>query len=80
MVTLLVLLFVVRGSDGGRWLDWVLAGFAVGLSFQVYPAARLAPVVSVCYLVHRAIRDRCFLLERWRGIGSFGARPLRNDR
>ena len=67
-VTLLVLLFVVRGSDLGRWLDWVLAGFGMALCIEVYYAARIAPALAVLYVVHRAIRERGFLAARWRGL------------
>src|SRR5262249_48283771 len=58
LVTLAALYFMVRGIQDRRVLDWILCGFALGLSVEVYYAARLAPVIVVTYLAYRAVTDR----------------------
>jgi 4-amino-4-deoxy-L-arabinose transferase-like glycosyltransferase len=66
--TLLVLVFVVRGIQERRALDWLLAGFAVGLCVNVYYAARLTPVLAALYLLHRIVFERNFLRTHWDGM------------
>src|SRR5262249_21755943 len=58
LVTLAALYFMMRGIQDRRVLDWILCGFALGLSVEVYYAARLAPVIVVTYLAYRAVTDR----------------------
>jgi 4-amino-4-deoxy-L-arabinose transferase-like glycosyltransferase len=55
---LLLLFFLVRGVQRQRAADFLLAGLAAGLCFEVYWSARLTPVLAVLYLAHRAIVDR----------------------
>ena len=43
LATLLVLYFLLRAFDSRRALDYLLCGLSVGLCFEVYYAARLAP-------------------------------------
>src|SRR5579859_8155621 len=72
---LLTLYFLVRGVQDQRILDWVVCGFALGLSIDVYYAARLAPVVVVTYLAFRALTERPFIRTYMRGMLAmvFGA-------
>jgi 4-amino-4-deoxy-L-arabinose transferase-like glycosyltransferase len=62
VATLLVLLFLMRGLDSRRLLDFVLCGFALGLCFEVYWAARLAPILVGLCLAYRFLVDR----QPWR--------------
>jgi 4-amino-4-deoxy-L-arabinose transferase-like glycosyltransferase len=57
LATLLALYFLVRGVQDRRLLDWLLCGFAVGLSVEVYYAARLAPLLVAVYLGYRAASE-----------------------
>ncbi|HLZ29314.1 MAG TPA: glycosyltransferase family 39 protein [Chloroflexota bacterium] len=68
VATLLTLYFLVRGIQDRRLLDWVLCGFAIGLSVEVYYAARLAPVVVAIYLGYRALTERGFLRSHAGGV------------
>jgi hypothetical protein len=52
---LLVLYFLTRALDSGRWLDFLLAGYACGLCLTVYYAARLFPVLAAGYLLAHAM-------------------------
>jgi uncharacterized membrane protein len=72
---LLALYFLVRSVQDRRVVDWVLCGFAIGLCFEVYFAARLAPVVVAAYLVYRTATERGFLSTHARGLFAlaFGA-------
>ena len=58
---LLVVLFMLRALDGGRELDFVLAGIALGGCLVVYYAGREAYVIVAAYLLYRLLRDRGFL-------------------
>ena len=68
LATLLALYFLERGLQEERTLDWVLCGFALGFSIEVYYAARLAPVIVALYLGYRAVRRRDFLQTHARGL------------
>jgi len=71
--TLLVLYFLVRAGAGRRLLDWLLCGFSLGLSIDVYYAARLAPVIVVVYLGYRALRERgAFVRAHAAGLLALG--------
>ena len=58
---LLAAYLLVRGLQDRSVLALVLAGFAVGASFELYYGARLAPVLLGVYLTYRAIFERDFL-------------------
>lgn len=64
LVTLVALYFLVRAVDQGRILDWLLCGFAIAVSLEVYYGARLAPVLVAIYLGFRVLTDRRFLRRR----------------
>jgi len=66
--TLLLFVLLLRGIDGGRRVDFLLAGFAIGLCFSVYYAARAAPVIAGLYVLHRITTERGFLQRRWQGL------------
>jgi len=57
----LVAYLLLRGLDGGRPRDFVLAGLALGLSQYTYLAARLIPAVVFLFLLHQAVTVRGFL-------------------
>src|SRR5581483_8336096 len=59
---------MLRAIDTRRAANWLLAGFAVGLGFEVYYGARIAPVIGAVYLVHQAVRDRAFFTKHWSGV------------
>lgn len=63
--TLLVIYFVMRGLESRRAVDFVVAGLAVGFCFEVYYAARLAPVIVAVYLAYRAVTERAFIRRHW---------------
>ena len=58
---LLAVLFMLRALDGGRELDFVLTGLALGACLVVYYAGREAFVIVAVYLLYRMLRDRGFL-------------------
>lgn len=53
----LALLFLYRGLDRRRLLDWVLAGGVTGLAFYFYAGARLTPIILVAVLAYLFICD-----------------------
>jgi 4-amino-4-deoxy-L-arabinose transferase-like glycosyltransferase len=57
LAVLLALYFLVRGVQDRRLADWVACGFALGLSVEVYYAARLAPVLVLVYLGYRTTME-----------------------
>ncbi|HRN68265.1 MAG TPA: glycosyltransferase family 39 protein [Promineifilum sp.] len=46
----LALLFLYRGLDRGRRLDWALSGVITGLALYFYAGARLTPLVMIAVL------------------------------
>lgn len=72
VATLLVLYFLVRGVQRRQPLDWLLAGFASGLSLNVYYAARLAPALGAAYLAHKLITERGFFRRQRANIAVLG--------
>ncbi|MBV9547403.1 MAG: glycosyltransferase family 39 protein, partial [Chloroflexi bacterium] len=58
LAILLVLYFLIRGVQDALLLDWVLCGFAIGLSFEVYYAARVAPALVLAYLGYRTATEK----------------------
>ena len=67
-VSLLLFYFLLRGLQNGQSLDYLFAGFSVGLALGVYIAARLTPLLVLLYLLHRAISERGFVRQQWRGL------------
>ena len=68
LATLLVLYFLLRAFDSRRALDYLLCGLSVGLCFEVYYAARLAPAIAGLFLIQHAFDDRGFLRREWPGL------------
>ncbi|MGH2459049.1 MAG: ArnT family glycosyltransferase [Chloroflexota bacterium] len=66
--SLLIFYFLLRALQNRQWLDYLFAGFAVGIALSVYLAARLTPVLALLYLLHRAIGEREFLGRHGRGL------------
>jgi hypothetical protein len=66
--TLLTLYFLVRGVQERRTLDWLLCGFAIGICFEVYYAARLAPVIVAVYVGYRLLTEPGFLRTHAPGL------------
>ncbi|MBI2940171.1 MAG: glycosyltransferase family 39 protein [Chloroflexi bacterium] len=66
--TLLVFYFLLRAFDTRRAVDFILAGFAMGLCVDVYYAARLAPALAGLYTLHRIVGERGFLRRQWPGL------------
>jgi 4-amino-4-deoxy-L-arabinose transferase-like glycosyltransferase len=58
LVVLSAVFFLVRAIQNRRLVDWVLCGFALGLSVEVYYAARIAPLVVVAFLAYLLTRER----------------------
>jgi 4-amino-4-deoxy-L-arabinose transferase-like glycosyltransferase len=58
---LLAAYLLVRGLQDRSVLALVLAGFALGASFELYTGARLAGVLVAVYLIYRAVFERGFL-------------------
>jgi 4-amino-4-deoxy-L-arabinose transferase-like glycosyltransferase len=75
VATLLALYFLVRGIQDRRPLDWVLCGMAIGLSFEVYYAARVSALLVAAYLAYCALRRRDFIRTHAAGLLAlvFGA-------
>jgi 4-amino-4-deoxy-L-arabinose transferase-like glycosyltransferase len=67
LVTLVALYFLVRAIDDRRLIDWVLCGFAVGLSIEVYYAARIAPLLVAAYVAYLVAT------ERWQFVRTHAA-------
>ena len=67
VVELMAVAFLWRGFRRGRWTDFVLAGFLVGVSQYVYIVARFLPVALVVATIGAAIANRQ-LLAHWRGL------------
>jgi len=68
LATLLVLFFLLRAFDTRRALDYLLCGLSMGLCFEVYYAARLAPAIAGLVLLQRLFDDRGFLRREWLGL------------
>jgi 4-amino-4-deoxy-L-arabinose transferase-like glycosyltransferase len=66
--SLLLFYFLLRGLTTRRPIDFLLTGFAVGLTASVYIAARLTPAIAVLYVLHRTIAERGFLRAQLRGL------------
>lgn len=66
--SLLLLYLLLEAIQSRQPLLFLLAGFAGGLTLSVYIAARLTILVAALYCVHRALTERNFLRERWRGF------------
>jgi 4-amino-4-deoxy-L-arabinose transferase-like glycosyltransferase len=75
VVTLLALYFVVRGIQDRRPLDWLLCGMALGFSFEVYYAGRIAAALVGVYLAYHALTQRAFVRVQASGLVAlaFGA-------
>jgi 4-amino-4-deoxy-L-arabinose transferase-like glycosyltransferase len=71
LVTLLALFFLVRGVQERRALDWVLCGMAVGLSFEVYYAARVSALLVAASLAYCAWSWRKREFVRTHAAGFF---------
>ena len=72
LALLLTLYFLVLGIEERRAVYWLLAGFGIGLSIEVYYAARLvAPIVAV-YLGYCALRQRGLLRTHAPGLAALG--------
>jgi len=56
-------------------LDWLLCGLAIGLSFEVYYAARISALLVGAYLAYRALTERTFGRDHAAGLVAlaFGA-------
>lgn len=67
-VSLLLFYFLLRGLASGQPLEFLIAGFAAGFAFDVYYPARLTVGLAVLYCVHRAISERQFARQHWRGL------------
>ncbi len=72
VATLLVLYFLVRAMQNRRVLNWLLAGFSMGLCVNVYYAARLAPVLGAAFVGYALISERGFLRRQAPGIAALG--------
>jgi len=70
--SLLLMYFLLRGLQNRQWLDYLFAGFSVGLALSVYIAARLTPFLALLYILHRAIGERGFARQQWRGLALLG--------
>jgi 4-amino-4-deoxy-L-arabinose transferase-like glycosyltransferase len=75
LATLLAIYFMIKAVQDRRILDWLLCGLAIGLSFEVYYAARIAALLVGAYLAYRAVTQRTFLREHALGLVAlvFGA-------
>jgi hypothetical protein len=65
------LYFLVRGLRTRRYLDFVQAGFAAGLSLYYFAGGRLVPLVGAAVLVYLAIFHRGFLRAYWTRAAAF---------
>jgi 4-amino-4-deoxy-L-arabinose transferase-like glycosyltransferase len=75
VATLLALYFMIKAVQDRRILDWLLCGLAIGLGFEVYYAARIAPLLVGAYLAYRTVTQRTFIREHALGLVAlvFGA-------
>jgi len=58
---LLAILFVLRAARFGRTLDYILAGFTVGMSWYVYATNQIVPFFAAVFLFYKLIVSRGFL-------------------
>lgn len=73
----LALLFLYRGLDRGRRLDWALSGVVTGLAMYVYAGARLTPLVLAAVLGYLfLIAPRKFRAEHGGGVAALVAAAL----
>jgi 4-amino-4-deoxy-L-arabinose transferase-like glycosyltransferase len=71
-VILLLFWLFERGLQKRDAFSFMLAGFAVGLCVLVYYSARVAPVILVVYVAHRAVTEAGFLRTHRRGLVILG--------
>ena len=71
-VELLAIAFLWRGLRKGNWTDFVLAGFAVGLSQYIYIVARFFPVALAVACAGAVLANRQ-LLARWKELAIAAA-------
>jgi 4-amino-4-deoxy-L-arabinose transferase-like glycosyltransferase len=67
---LLAAYLLVRALQTRRLLDFVLCGFAVAATLEVYSTARLAPLVLLMYVCFRSLTERDFLRTHVRGLAA----------
>ena len=68
LISVLLLYFLLRGLEKNHILDFLIAGFLVGFSGELYFAARATVIVIGLYLLYRAIREPHFVGANWRGF------------
>jgi streptogramin lyase/4-amino-4-deoxy-L-arabinose transferase-like glycosyltransferase len=74
---LLVVGFLLRGMRRGRYTDYALAGFSLGLGFCFYAAFQLFIGVIVIFLLALILFQRGFWQRHWSGLAlMFGAALL----
>ncbi len=73
----LALLFLYRGLDRGRRLDWALSGVITGLALYFYAGARLTPLVLAAVLGYLfLIAPRKFWAEHRGGVAVLAVAAL----
>ena len=65
---LLLFYLLLRAVDSRRPIEYLLAGYAAGLSLAFHPMARLGPAAALLYLLYRSIRGSGFLRHQGRGL------------
>jgi len=69
----LALFFLWRALRGDDLRQYALAGLMLSLSLYTYTAARVSIAIFGLILLLELIRDRAWLLHRWRGVALFAA-------
>lgn len=70
LAELLLFYFLLRATGRRDRVAYLLAGYSFGFCFDMYFAARLAPVLALIFLVHRAIVDRGFVRRERAGLAA----------
>ena len=65
---LLTIGFLLRGLRRNRYLDFTLAGLAIGLGLCFYPAFQLFVIVVALFLLYSIVVERGFFWHHWSGL------------
>src|SRR3990172_5715287 len=64
----MTLYFLVRAIKNKAPIDFILAGFSMGLAQYFYPASRILPLIAFTFFIFKIIQRRDFLPRYYKGL------------